>query len=76
MLTTEERARLDPRVVVESLEELLRQLPVASRAVALNSFYAQPDPDVMTIVGMTDPEFEQLWLRAWGRAEDHQSDPY
>ncbi len=67
MLTAEERARLDPRVDVEALEEFLARVQPVSRELVLNSFYAEPDPDTMTIVGVIDPEIERLWRRAWRR---------
>ena len=66
-LTEEERARLDPRVQLEWLEHFLHRLPAPQRALALNSFAAEPDPAEMSIVGVTDPELERLWHRAWGR---------
>jgi hypothetical protein len=70
LLTDEERARLDPRVQVEALEQFLHRLPAEQRTFVLNSFYADPAEGEMTIVGVVDPELERLWHRAWGIEEE------
>jgi hypothetical protein len=70
VLTDEERARLDPRVQVEWLERFLERFPAAQRAFVLNSFHAEPDPASMSIIGVTEPDLERLWHRAWGRSAD------
>ena len=75
MLTDEERARLDRRVQIDWLERFLERLPAAQRAFALKSFHAEPDPEQMSIIGVTDPELERLWHRAWGRSPDGEDAP-
>ena len=74
-LSQAERDRLDPRVNIDRLEAFLAQVPINLRALALNSFYAEPDADSMTIIGVTDPAVERLWLLAWGGAEDGGGPP-
>ena len=75
MLTDDERARLDPRVEIECLEQFLQRVPVTQRAFVLNSFYAEPDAAGLAIIGVIDPELERLWHRAWGRAADGEVAP-
>ncbi len=74
LLTDEERARLDPRVQVDALEQFLNRVPAEQRAFVLNSFFADPDEGAMTVVGVIDPELERLWHRAWGIAVN-EDDP-
>jgi hypothetical protein len=64
-LTQAERDRLDPRVNIDRLELFLAQVPPHLRAVALNGFLADPEPDIGAVVGSTDPALARLLAQVW-----------
>jgi hypothetical protein len=62
-LNQTERDRLDPRVNIERLEELLSKLPDELRELTLHGFLLEPDPALAAAIGSTSPILDRLNAR-------------